>query len=254
MDSILTIGSFDVKDTKINRNGGMRDNGISNTEVVGKVIRDKGIDILGVQELTKKYEYNLGKELMEYYIAGDYRYGNGWFKNIPFNEGNNIIFLEESIFYQTIRLPWLPKPKNFKIAHNMPRIATFALVGNKFTNAVGVINTHLDYIDKNVQIKQLEAIKEMVFFYSKIAPTFITGNFNMEASEEHFKSFMDSIADLAKRVPIDDYTWYGNDSKKNVDHIFIPNSWGVSEASVVNEGEIINTSPHRLVYAKVYKK
>ena len=136
----------------------------------------------------------------------------------------------------------------------MPRIATFAIVGNDFVSAVGIINTHLDYIDKDVQKKQLKAIKKILFEYSKIAPVFITGNFNMELKDEHFNEFMDSIASLVKRVPIDDYTWYGDDSKKIVDHIFVPNSWNVIEAGVINDGDIVNTSSHRLVYAKVYRK
>lgn len=254
MDNIITVGSFDVKDTKVNRKGGIREDGTSNTKVVSQVIKDMNIDILGVQELTKNYEYNLDKVLRDYYIGGNYRYGDGIFKSIPYNEGNNIISKKKIIYGQTWKLPWFPKIKNIRIGHNMPRIATFALVGNDFVNAVGIINTHLDYIDKNVQKKQLEVIREILFEYSKIAPIFMTGNFNMEPNEEHFKEFIDSIGSLLKRVPIDDYTWYGDDSKKIVDHIFVPNSWDVREAGVINNGDIVNTSSHRLVYAKVYRK
>ena len=254
MDNIITVGSFDVKDTKVNRKGGIREHGTSNAKVVSEVIKDVDIDMLGLQELTKKYEYNLGEELKDYYIEGNYRYGDGIFKNIPYNEGNNIISKEKVLYGQTWNLPWLPNIKNIRIGHNMPRIATFAIVGNDFVSAVGIINTHLDYIDKDVQKKQLKAIKKILFEYSKIVPVFITGNFNMELKDEHFNEFMDSIASLVKRVPIDDYTWYGDDSKKTVDHIFVPNSWNVIEAGVINDGDIVNTSSHRLVYAKAYKR
>ena len=80
MDNIITVGSFDVKDTKVNRKGGIREDGTSNVKVVSEVIKDVDIDMLGVQELTKKYEYNLGEELKDYYIEGNYRYGDGIFK------------------------------------------------------------------------------------------------------------------------------------------------------------------------------
>ncbi len=68
MDNIITVGSFDVKDTKVNRKGGIREDGTSNTKVVSQVIKNMNIDILGVQELTKNYEYNLDKVLRDYYI------------------------------------------------------------------------------------------------------------------------------------------------------------------------------------------
>ena len=50
MDNIITVGSFDVKDTKVNRKGGIREDGTSNAKVVSEVIKDVDIDMLGLKK------------------------------------------------------------------------------------------------------------------------------------------------------------------------------------------------------------
>ena len=86
----LKIGSFNTKDNSINRKGGMREDGISNADILANQIKENAFDLLGTQELTIKYVNELALRLNGYKFYGSYRYGNLLTK-IPFNENNNII-------------------------------------------------------------------------------------------------------------------------------------------------------------------
>ena len=86
----LKIGSFNTKDNATNRKGGMREDGISNADILASQIKENEFDLIGTQELTIKYVNELVSRLKDYKFYGSYRYGNLLTK-IPFNENNNII-------------------------------------------------------------------------------------------------------------------------------------------------------------------
>lgn len=248
--SDIKIGSFNVQNSNVNNKGGIREDGVSNPEIVGREIRKNNVDLLGLQELTARYEKNLSKELDDYYIMGDYRYGNGLFKYIPYNEGNNIISRGEIGHVVTQQLPWFPGIKNFKFGYNMPRVFTTVLVRDN-SKFYFMINTNLEHIDRNVQVRQLKNISERLKFYSSLCPVILTGDFNMEPSDDHFNDFIYSVSDIVKRVPIDGYTWYGKDGdRKVIDHIFVPNDWEIMDAGMIDNDEMAEVSDHKFIYAR----
>ena len=113
MSDLLKVGSFNMKDNGINRNGGIREDGTSNAKYVANIIKEKEFDLLGTQELTIKYVNELALELHNYQFLGSYRYGNA-LKFLPYNENNNILTNQKVLETNTIWLPW--------IANNFPDI------------------------------------------------------------------------------------------------------------------------------------
>ena len=84
MSDLLKVGSFNMRDNKVNRNGGVRVDGFSNAKYVADVIKEQEFDLIGTQELTIKYVNELALQLHDYHFLGSYRYGN-LLKFIPYN-------------------------------------------------------------------------------------------------------------------------------------------------------------------------
>lgn len=252
MDTIK-IGSFNVKDNFINYlKGGIRSNEqLDNAQILADIIKDEKFDLLGTQELTANYTNRLKKQLPNYKLVGNYRYGNGILSYIPENENNKIITNREVILEETIWLPWLPKTSDelgqvLSKMSIMPRIATITITGKEHER-ICMINTHLDYAVDKIQIRELEALKKLIDHYSKKYPVVLTGDFNMEIHIPHFASFIESLEENhMKRVPIDSATW----KAKTLDHIFIPEDWPIEDYGIITKEEMNVTSDHNLVYVK----
>lgn len=258
MDTIK-IGSFNFKDNKINRDGGIRQDGISNAEILAKEIENQQFDLIGTQELTINYVSALAFHLKNYRFYGKYRYGN-LLTNLPYNENNNILTNKKVLSSKTIWLPWIPKSFEDKVTSVtkmsiMPRIATIIITEDEKYGKICMINTHLDYQIPSLQIKQLEAIRNLVLKYGQTYPVVLTGDFNMEIGTSYFDDFISKIEDInMQRVQINDKTWYDKDGVgKTLDHIFIPSDWNVEDAGVIDSK---GTSDHNIIYveAKADKK
>lgn len=246
----LMIGSFNVRDNKINSHDGGE-----NSLRVSELIRD--FDLIGTQEFTINYINRVALELpREYKMYGDYRYGK-LLKNIPYNENNNIITNKKVISDKTVWLPWLAdnigdlKVSIVKMSI-MPRIATIVIFETEDKMKNCMINTHLDYQVPSIQIRQLNAIRDLIFKYGKDYPIILTGDFNMELGDRNFDEFVKDVKDKVKHVDIEKPTWYGKDGKSaQFDHIFVPKGWQIEEAGVISSR---GTSDHDIVYANVSKK
>lgn len=158
----LKIGSFNTKDNATNRKGGMREDGISNADILASQIKENEFDLIGTQELTIKYVNELVSRLKDYKFYGSYRYGNLLTK-IPFNENNNIITKKNVVLQNTIWLPWIAN--NFSDLKDsitkmsiMPRIATIVVIKNQINEEICMINTHLDYQIPSIQKRQLKLL------------------------------------------------------------------------------------------------
>lgn len=249
----LKIGSFNTKDNSINSKGGMREDSISNADILANQIKENEFDLLGTQELTIKYVNEISSRLKEYKFYGSYRYGNLLTK-IPFNENNNIITKKDVISQNTIWLPWIAN--NFTDLKNsitkisiMPRIATIVIIKNEIHGEICMINTHLDYQIPSIQIRQLQSLKQIIAKYSSQYPIILTGDFNMEIEDKNFKSFISDIKDNnMKRVEINDSTWYDkNGNGKTLDHIFLPKDWNIQNAGTV---DLKVTSDHKGIFVE----
>lgn len=252
----LTIGSFNTKDNAINRNGGIRNDGTDNAKILAQKIKEKNFDILGTQELTIKYTTRLEQLLPNYKFCGDYRYSNALI-NMPYNENNQIMTKQNILSTKTIWLPFIAhNPKDLKTsiskASIMPRIATITITENEDGQKICTINTHLDYQIPSVQIRQLKALSKIIKTYSAQYPIILTGDFNMELKEEHFKEFVQSMEkENIQRVEINENTWCPKEENgKTEDHIFIPKNWIVEDCGVIQDEEMRELSDHKAIYVK----
>ena len=250
----LRIASFNVKDNKVNMNGGMREDGTFNALIVSNII--KQFDLVGTQEFTIKYLSNVMNSLENYKVYGNYRYGNLLTK-MPFNETNSIITNQDVVSSNTIKLPFIADNFNdFKTSivkmSIMPRIATIVIFKTIDGEEMCMINTHLDYQVPSIQIRQLNVIKNLILKYKEKYPIILTGDFNMELSDNQFNSFISDINDTVKHVDINGYSWGLKDGiKKNLDHIFVPNNYSIEDAGIISSE---NTSDHSLIYANIRRK
>ena len=253
-NEIIRVGTFNVKDNKINRNGGIREDGIDNTQLMADEIEK--FDLLGTQELTIKFVNALKLKIGNYKLYGNYRYGKLLAK-MPYNENNNIITNKKVVSSKTVMLPWIANNiKDLKTSivkmSIMPRIATIAIVEDSNGNQICMINTHLDYQVKSIQIRQLEALKKLINKYKQKYPIILTGDFNMELTDDHFKEFVDDIKPDLQHVTVSDKTWHGNNGEEtNVDHIFVSNEYEVQDKGVISSNGI---SDHDILYADIRKK
>ena len=97
----IRVGTMNVKDYKINRDGGIQEDGTNNAKLVSDIIKEKEFDLLGTQELTIQYVDALKRFLPNYKFYGNYRYGNV-LARMPYNENNQIIAKQRVLKYETI--------------------------------------------------------------------------------------------------------------------------------------------------------
>ena len=180
-----------------------------------------------------------------YKIVGNYRFGMSVLvKNIEllnrFNESNAIITNQKIIDSETIKLPWF--------SSTLPRIAQLAFIENKDLGKFVFINTHLDFLKKRVQAKQLNKLKEVI---SKIEyPIILCGDFNLDTNDLIFKNFIDYLDSIGiKRVSIDKPTYKGIDEKNIIDHIFVSKKFECKSFKVVKTNN--DFSDHNLLLVDI---
>lgn len=258
---IQRIGSFNVQDSKVNRNGGIRPDGSSNGLRFAYMVNYHDFDFLGTQELTINYISEIQSYLKFYKFYGSYRYGNGLLTKIPYNETNSIITNKNVVEEKTFWLPWIPKQisalkESIVKMSIMPRIATVIISEHASYGKICLINTHLDYQIPSLQKVQLEAIKKLVLKYKENYPIVLTGDFNMQLAEEHFKGFVSTMRENnVDRVAIDKPTHYTKEKEaKQIDHIFVSRDFEVVQAGVIEWDSYMRTSDYYPIYADIKRR
>lgn len=236
----LSIGTYNIKNSKTNRK-----NIKNNWKILKDIIEKEDLDILGTQELTFNFTNYLKDSLKKHYIYGDYRFGNGILKRLPFNENNVVVTKKDVIKVKTYRLTFI----SIKPVFNLPRIATVLIVKDKSFNKICIINTHLEHKVEKIKIKQLKVINSLVLKYTEEFPVILMGDFNMDLSNKVFKDFIKTVSKYIKRVDIKEPTW--NPKEKTLDHIFIPNNWNLSSVEVIKNELTDKLSDHNLLKIKV---
>ena len=135
----------------------------------------------------------------------------------------------------------------------MPRIATIVITSDENDRLLCMINTHLDYQIPEIQIRQLKKIYEIIKRVGYAYPIVLMGDFNLELSKPYFKEFVDALNNLGlQRVEVNDKTNASKYSNKTaIDHIFIPQSWLISEAGLINHNKLKRVTDHKGVYVKI---
>lgn len=249
----MKIASFNIKNNFQNRK-----NYKKHSQIIKDLIVTEQLDILGTQELTFKYVNELNVLLNGYKVYGDFRYNlndDNIIEKLPYNETNSIITNREVLENYTVRLPWIPSSiKEFKQAISnfslIPRIATINISNpNKLgSNPICIINTHLEYGVPSIQMQQLEYLKKLILKSADYYPTIITGDFNMEPTNQYFSHFIQELSKMnINRIGINDKTWKG----KTLDHIFVSDAIDVLDYTVKTNEQIQNISDHNLLIAKI---
>ena len=265
--STIKIGTLNTQNSKTNRTGGLTSDGLDNAQIPANHIEKTGYYFLGTQELTRVFSKRLLNHLKTYKLYGEYRYGSSKLvKNIgvieSFNENNSIITNKDVLTTTTNLLPWFPNnPKDLleslKKGSIMPRIITIAEIKDESIGNIYAVNTHLDYQLKNIQIKQLKNIYDIIKILSKDYPIVLTGDFNMEVgTDSHFDEFIHALDKLGlKRVEVNDKTNADKfDNKTAIDHIFIPKNWEIQNAGLIDDDMLDKVTDHKGVYTDVKVK
>ena len=255
---ILKIGTLNLRNSEVNRKGGLRSDGINNAQLVAEHIEKEKFDILGTQELTRRFKREIKKNLKKYKFYGGYRYGNNIISNNvkiirDYNENNNIITKYKVKYKKTKLLPIIPFNikeiiDGIKSKKIFPRIVTIIILEDKEKNKICAINTHLDFKIPSLQKRQLNKLKHIIEKHIKKYPVILTGDFNMEV--KNFNNFIEELKLLGLiRVEVNDKT---NDTKYKtktaIDHIFIPDTWKIINKGINN---IEGVTDHKEVFVEV---
>lgn len=259
----IKIGTLNTQNNKVNRNGGITIDGVDNSKILANHIENNGYYFLGTQELTRVFSKNLLDNLTSYKLYGNYRYGSSKLVQSinpldQFNENNAIITNKSVIRTQTNLLPWFPSnPKDLlnSLKHGsiMPRIVTVAQIYDKNIGDIYAINTHLDYQLKNIQTKQLKSIYNIINILKDVYPIVLTGDLNMELGiDSHFDEFVEALEKIGmQRVPVNNKTNASKFSNKTaIDHIFIPKSWIIENAGLIEDKSLESITDHKGVYVE----
>lgn len=213
-------------------------------EKLAKFIKEKKIDIIGLQELTKAYEKKLKLYLDDYKIFGKYRYGHNIFlKRI--NEATsfvtNINIIEHENRYLT-RVPFIYKAR-------VPRVMTSLYTGNLF-----IINVHMEYINNISKKHQLKVLYKYIIknIDKKII---IMGDFNMTLKNPHFREFINKLKQVNIFLVENKVNTYMKTGKEKIlDHIFVSSHFDVIDSYVYTDKKFCNISDHRPIIVKIKEK
>lgn len=240
---ILNIATFNIQNKyRLNKYNGIDKYG-DHTQELYNFIVNKNIDIIGVQELTKRYKDRLISILGDNYkIFGKLRF-RALTNIIPiiekYNESNSIITKHKVISHKTHQLPFFP---------SIPRIITEATIMID-SKRLCILNTHLEVKNKKVKIRQLNYIfKLLKKKQSKFDNIILMGDFNSTMEDYYFQEFINNLDKLGyKRVDICKPTHKCRNAP--IDHIFVSNRCKISDVDVFNNDNHI--SDHKPIYVKL---
>lgn len=236
----LIISTFNIQNKfKLKSYSGIDQHG-DHTKDLTKFLKKYQIDILGVQELTRRYEKRLLSHLNEEYsLVGNYRFtklGNILPGIKRFNEATAIISKYKILDTETHRIPSFP---------SIPRVITEISVSLN-SEVIKVMNTHIDVFSDRIKEKQLNWLIE---FLKKQEKKFILmGDFNSTISDIYFDAFISKMRELGyKRVQANEPTHKCR--KLPIDHMFIPKEWKVEDVQVISLKN--KMSDHKPIVVKI---
>lgn len=208
---------------------------VNKTEDIIKFINKYDLDILGVQE----YLFRDAKmfKLDNYECIGKGRLIR---KSSVFNESCNIITRCNVLKHKVYRLPWF--------FTSFPRIMNEVIIKHKNKEYL-IINTHLDYLHKISQKKQLKYILNHIKNLKNKDNVIIMGDFNLNLNSKIFNNFIDELNKInINRVEINCKTFKLLESP--IDHIFISNNLKLEEYKIIIDPEL-DISDHYPIYIEI---
>lgn len=245
--------------------------GEKHVKVLAEFIRENALHSVGTQELTSLHQKALQEELgSAYQISGGFRFGNGpILEKIPYNESNAIITdvktIQGAFANGTSPLPSFPTKRdfigNFKdigietVAKMVQkRIATYTI--NESSKLLH-INTHLSDSFSERRAHQELCLFQCIFGVITSYPNYdviLTGDFNDSVNQTSFQQFLYVMQGLGFQwVPIEEKTYSKQSDNVAIDHIFISKGLSLADYKVCDTGDIVTTTDHYPVLAKIYK-
>ena len=205
------------------------------TKDITSFINKYDLDILATQEY-------LFRDAKKFKLDGYKCVGKGrlHFKGSIFNESCSVITKLNIIKHKVYKLPWF--------FTSFPRIMNEILVkdGNK---EYLIINTHLDYLHRFSQKKQLNFIYNHIKNIDNNKNIILLGDFNLHIDNKIFKDFINKLNTInIKRIDINDKTFKLLD--KPIDHIFVSNNIKVLNYKVIIDDEL-DISDHYPLYLEI---
>lgn len=227
---------------------------VKRADAATELIRKRGLDVIGTQELTPRTKDYLEKELNEYIFIGESR------GSASISDEYNSILLKRELFEflggETYALSNNIYKKGSKfLLDAFPRICTIAHVIYENYKYL-IINTHLDNVFSCNRKYQLEVLSEIINLEKEDKEDVIVmGDFNMHLTGD--LKFFEKENKLIDAVPRELGSSFREfDRKEPIDHIFVPESnFEVVGAEFdTNKYNGINPSDHYPTIVNVTRK
>ena len=224
---MLKISTFNIQND-------IKNYSIDKTNIIIKYLKDYNIDILNLQEVYSKLNFDLNVllEKMDYYSYGKYRF---FFKRIfnRINEKTPVITNREVIFNKTYNLPFFPS--------TLKRVLTKVEILYK-GRRISIYNTHLDYKSIISRKRQLKRIFKII--KKDTNPIILTGDFNLKTNRTIFIDFMKKLEKLnIYHVDIAGKTFKPSQYRRGIDHIFLSKDFKVLDKKIIHDIPISDHYP-----------
>ena len=224
---MLVISTFNIKNDYYKYNK-------EKTKDIINYLKNNQIDILNLQEVYKRLDKDLRKEIKNnnYRIIGKYRFLSRIILK-PFNESTPIITNKKIVETKNYKLPHFPSLQN--------RIMT-KIVINYNNELISIYNTHLDFKYDKVKKKELDKIFKIISKDNN--KIILTGDFNLKINKEIFNIFIEKLEKLGIiRIPLDEKTLKQSMYNRAIDHVFISKEFKIVDKEVIKTLEISDHYP-----------
>ena len=191
------------------------------------------IDILGLQEVFSKCDKDLSNYLSKLYdMVGKYRFLSKILLR-RINEKTPIITKYKIISHKTYRLPHFPSLLNRVLTH---------IIIEYNGREISVYNTHLEYKLLYVKKRQLKRILDIISDDHR--PLILMGDFNLKDNNQVFNDFVDDLNNMnIKRINLGEKTLKLSKYSREIDHIFVSDSFHVNSKEVIKDLDISDHYP-----------
>ncbi len=247
----MLVATFNMKNSYSPANP---KNWIRRADAATELIRKRGLDVIGTQELTPRTKDYLERKLEDYFFVGESR-GSASISD----EYNSILLKKEAVELlgeDTYALSNDIHKKGSKFLLDcFPRICTVAHIVFE-DNMYLVINTHLDNLFSHNRKLQLEVLTRVINLEKeKQEDVIVMGDFNMHLTGD-LKKFekQNKLVDAVPSILGSSFREF--DRKEPIDHIFIPEDTMKVDNVLydTNKYNGINPSDHYIAIAEVSRK
>jgi endonuclease/exonuclease/phosphatase family metal-dependent hydrolase len=221
---------------------------VHRSEMVLDVLRERGPDIVGLQEALQ-FQLDEIEEALPWFshvgVGRDDGKTAGEFAAILYDERRFSVAGEGTFWFSSTP----DTPGSMSYGNQLPRICTWAKLTDRVTGrSLYVYNLHLDYAAAESRMPSVRQLMERIEADATDAPVVITGDFNMDESAPEVRLITDRPADAALRW-VDSYrvlfpdralsgtfgNFRGNRNHWKVDFVFVPAAAQVVSAEIVHD-------------------